>query len=234
VPLRLRVLFVVLGSLAPLATSPSVLAAESLAPPVVGECHDITYAQAAESSDSSASVDCATRHTTMTIHVGSIPESVWSKGSKQRFEYADKICRDAHEAYFGLSPKILAPSMFGYHLYFLPHATEAAAGERFVRCDVARMAGPKLYPLAADPRFTKLTKQAAKCMTARYQFTACTSPHRFYPYAAVTLPRRPPEGREAVVVGRRCQAATGRRAPAVSWPGGNWTDDNLGVCYRFD
>jgi hypothetical protein len=220
--------------LALLATSPPALAAESSAVPVVGECHEITYAQAAEVSDSSAPVDCSAKHTLMTIQVGTIPESVWSKGSKQRFEYAEGICRDAHEAYFGLSPKILALSMFNYYFYFLPNATEAAAGERFVRCDVARVAGSKLYPLAADPRFTELTKQVARCMTARYRFTACTGAHRFYPYAAVTLPRRPAAGREARVVGRRCQAATGRRAPAVSWPGGNWTDDNIGVCYRLD
>lgn len=71
-------------------------------------------------------------------------------------------------------------------------------------------------------------------MNKRYYFTTCTGAHTYYPVAAVTLPRRPAQGQEARVVGRRCLASTGKQVPAVSWPSGSWGKGALGVCYRRD
>ncbi len=235
---RLVVLFT--SALAAASVSATVLvaapaAAESQAAPVVGECHDRTFAQAAKASDSSAPVDCTTRHTLMTIAVGTIPETVWDKGREKRIAYASSICTDARDAYFPVGRRALATTLYASAFYFFPDAGQVAAGERFVRCDVAKRAGSKLFPLPADPRFTKVTKQQERCMTARFDFTPCTSAHRYRPTSTVALPRRrPAPGAEGRVVARRCLRSTGRPVPAVSWPGGSWRHDNLGVCYRRD
>lgn len=202
--------------------------------PVVGECHDLTYNELAKPSDTAAPVDCAASHTTMTVHVGTIPQKVWRKGVKARFAYGARLCDDPVEAYFGVSPKLLEQTVYSSYFYFVPSKAEAKAGARFVRCDLAARAGTKVFPIPADPRFTELTPEVAKCMNKRYYFTTCTGAHTYYPVAAVTLPRRPAEGREARVVGRRCVASTGQQVPAVSWPSGDWTGSALGVCYRRD
>lgn len=204
------------------------------AAPLVGECHNLTYEQLAEPADTRPAVDCATTHTTLTVHVGTIPDKVWRKGKKARLAYGARICDDPHEAYFGVNPKLLVQSLYSSYFYFVPSKAEAKAGARYVRCDVAARAGSKVFPIAADPRFTELTPAVAKCMNKRYLFTRCTTAHTYYPFAAVSLPRRPAEGREAAVVGRRCAASTGQRVPAVSWPSGPWKGQALGVCYFRD
>ena len=61
-----------------------------------------------------------------------IPESVWQRGERKRDAYAEGICDSAHDAYFGLSPKVLEQTLFGSYFHFLPSKAEAAAGERFV------------------------------------------------------------------------------------------------------
>lgn len=220
-----------------LAGSPAVSAtveSAGRAAPLVGECHNLTFKQLAKPSDTAAPVDCAATHTTLTIHVGTIPKKVWRKGVRARFVYGARVCVKAHEAYFAVSPKLLVQTVYSSPFYFVPSKAEARAGERYVRCDAAARAGSKVYPIPADPRFTEVTSDNAKCMTRRFNFTPCAAPHTYYPVAAVTLPRRPAAGREAAVVGRRCQASLGKRVPAVSWPAGNWREANLGVCYRRD
>lgn len=204
------------------------------AAPLVGECHDLTYDQLAKPSDTRAPVDCAATHTTLTVHVGTIPEKVWRKGKVAHYAYGVRVCRDAWEAYFGVSRKLLVQTLFSSYFYFVPSKAEAKAGARYIRCDVAARAGTKVFPIAADPRFTELTPEVAKCMNKRYYFTTCTGAHTYYPVAAVTLPRRPAEGQEARVVGRRCLASTGKQVAAVSWPAGDWSGSALGVCYRRD
>ena len=116
----------------------------------------------------------------------------------------------------------------------MPSTAEAKAGARYIRCDVAASAGTKVFPIPADPRFTELTPAVAKCMNKRFNFTTCTGAHTYYPFAAVTLPRRPAAGPAARGVGRRWPAAPRRRVGAVGWPAGPWGKGSLGVCYRRD
>lgn len=231
--LRLLVVSLIVASTA-VVSSPAAQGAAASAP-VVGECHDLTFAELAPMSDSSAPVDCATTHTALTIQVTTIPDSVWDQGKTKRISYAVRVCQKARYAYFGLSPKVLERTLFASSIFFFPDRAQVAAGERFVRCDVVKHSSSKVYPLAADPRFSKITKDVAACMSARFKITACTAPHRFYPTAAVGLPvPRPRSGQETIAVARRCVAVTGRRPAAVSWPGGRWTAKSLGVCYRRD
>ena len=93
-----------------------------------GECHDLGYSQVLGKSDSSAPVDCSTKHTTMTIRVTTVPESVWDRRAEERRLYVDRACFEARDDYFEVDRDDVERTLFRQPVIFWPTAAEITAG----------------------------------------------------------------------------------------------------------
>ena len=88
----------------------------------------------------------------MTIRVTTVPESVWDRRAEERRLYVDRACFEARDDYFEVDRDDVERTLFRQPVIFWPTAAEITAGECFVGCDVAKIAGSKMYSLPADPR----------------------------------------------------------------------------------
>lgn len=138
----------VLGSLlvAPATTAAPAAAASR---PHVGDCHTLTYAESAASSEPDPAVACSRKHTSRTIRVVDVPQRTAMDDLEAVTALAYRACSPALARALGRSAATRAMSAYDF-AYFLPTAAQIRAGARWVRCDVALYGGRSLRPLPTD------------------------------------------------------------------------------------
>src|SRR5688500_19038683 len=125
--------------------------------PEVGECHDLSFGQAAAVVDRSHPVPCRRRHTAETYFVGRL-ELETASGHTRRADsraaqrQARTSCTSRLARHLGLAPRELRLRM-AQAVWFTPSPQRAEAGADWFRCDVVAVAAPR--KLLQLPRRTK-------------------------------------------------------------------------------
>lgn len=150
------------------------------ATPVVGSCHRLTYAQALnDTSDDAPAVPCTGRHTTQTVAVVTSSTSFTGLTTDQLAQQANTLC-DA-PVRKALGPTLLRVQTAYTAWDFVPTSAQIAAGESWVRCDIALVNGPALQqlprhvlrrPLAKAP----ITDNIRQCLAGKV-ITTCNHRH---------------------------------------------------------
>lgn len=154
--------------------------------PAVGECRNLTSDQLGKQSDTTAPIDCGSRHTTKIVAVPQIPDGeTWATMKANNWAKLGKLyetqCRPAWETLLGVNDRTQAMTAYGL-AWFMPTVAERNAGARWFRCDVYVPAGssaltPLKYdaaPLVPDP----LTNFVRKCMKGKdFAYTSCNARH---------------------------------------------------------
>lgn len=150
------------------------------AAPAVGDCHLLTYDDTYAQSDTKPTVDCATKHTTVTVAVVTMPEDIdWD--STDVYKKMSARCYRALDATLGRTARARALSAYDVP-WFMPTPQERADGARWVRCDAALYAGrslraiPDASPLLEAPQ----TDGVRRCLTGKpFYLTVCSASHVF-------------------------------------------------------
>lgn len=226
-----RLLFVLaLGS----ALGAGVVAAPAdAAAPVVGSCHRLDYAQAwNDSSDDAAAVPCTTAHTTQTVAVVTSPTPFAGLTTDQLAEQANTLCDAPVRKALGATVLRVQTAYTAWD--FVPNSTQIAAGESWVRCDVALINGSSLQqlphhvlriPLAKRP----ITDSIRRCYEGKLE-TTCNHRHTQRAIGAFIATRSfPSVAAFKRAAQRRCPGSTDYGVPtAAAWSAGN----HLVVCYK--
>ena len=166
----------------------------------MGECRNLTLDQLIKQSDTSAPIDCSTRHTTKVVAVPQIPEGeTWASMKANKWakisRLYEKQCRPAWEALLGVNDRTQAMTAYGLG-FFLPTVAERDAGARWMRCDV--------YVARATSGLTRLKYDAAPlvptplndnhvrlCMKAKtFYHTSCDASHAWRSKGSFNLRRQ--------------------------------------------
>lgn len=169
--------------------------------PIVGDCWDYDYADAAGGVSSDQPVDCTSEHTGYTFRAGTVSE---------RSELATKesACLRDHAAELGLKNTEVGALLIGV-VFWAPTSPEWAAGARWFRCDVASIGQSSLYPLPADIADLmdgdKLARGFAACLVeGRSALVPCTDPHDAQWSGSVTSPlKTPPQGERLLEIAEK-------------------------------
>lgn len=156
-----------------------VSAPASGAAAAIGDCY--YYPGSTKISSDAPAVPCDSTHTAQTYWVSSLPDSfgVPAKASAAARRSATVACTPAAINSFTGMPQRTLPSRFDTFAIF-PSASQWAAGDRTVRCDVVLRNGAKLVTL---------TQPAAAVVssTSQEQLNYCTpaEPNANSPYAGI-------------------------------------------------
>lgn len=187
-----------------------------IAPPAVGSCHALTYAEGAQMADPDPAVPCTDAHTSITIKVVELDSPDYSNLNA----ILRKIwvpCWGALNTYFGDGAKALQMSAYSIY-YFGPTKAQQDAGASWVRCDLVLLGGTKIMPLptTGDPALGNLphSNSIARCRTGKklgFVGTVCSRPHASKTTHAMKRPGSYPGKRKmARWTVERCQAKLGR------------------------
>jgi hypothetical protein len=167
-----------------------------IAPPAIGSCHALTYAEGMADADPDPAVDCSAPHTSVTIkvvHFDQAPD--WDDtGRLQRRIVAP--CSQALLAFFGGRAKALQMSAYSF-VWFVPSQAQRDAGATWIRCDLVLYStrSLKALPTNGDPELGSLPlpNRQARCRAGKradYRMTACDVRHAY----RATHARRYPSG----------------------------------------
>lgn len=182
--------------------------------PLVGSCHRLTYAQAVnDSSDDAPAVPCTSAHTTQTVAAITSPTPFAGLTDDQVAQQAARLCDPAMRKAFGAATLREQTAYVAWD--FTPNATQIAAGESWVRCDVGLVSGPALeqlphhtlrLPLATRP----ISDDIRLCLEGRF-FTTCNHRHTQRTVGAFKAPTKalPTKAAFNRYAQRRCPGATG-------------------------
>jgi hypothetical protein len=243
---RTRLLAAALTAVALALTAPTYAAqapARAAGTPAVGECRSLTLAEAEQSSDTSAAIDCSFAHDARVIAVPDLPSGV-SYGDLDSvgvLHTAARLCYPAFRAALGQTDRVRDRSAYTY-LYFVPTAAERAAGARWLRCDLTLRHGATLGDLPTDRVPALATRRVpagvARCLAGRaHLVTVCTASHSYRATGSFTvdLKRFPGRARMARIGRNRCPALVSTDAdfrfswlPAFAY---NLAHDRTIVCY---
>lgn len=170
---------IALIALISIAAASIVTAPASHASPAVGDCY--YYPGTTRISSEAPAVSCDAPHTAQTYWVSNLPDSfgVPAKASAAARRSATVACTPrAINAFTGMPDRTL-PSRFDTFAIF-PSASQWAAGERTVRCDVVLRNGAKLVTLSQPAA-------AVVASTPADQLNYCTpaEPNANSPYAGI-------------------------------------------------
>ena len=159
--------------------------------PTVGECHSYTYATYTKSSETSAAVSCTSKHTAQVVAVGKIPAGgSWDFGGRALQRLITKSCVPGLRSALGQPDKIIDRSAYDLAI-FLPTQAQRDHGALWVRCDVVRLGGKSLLPLAAPGDLLadrRLGNDEARCLIKDGRTTACAKGHVWRAKQVLTLP----------------------------------------------
>lgn len=161
--------------------------------PVVGECHQVSYAALAAESEPSPAVDCATRHTALVIASVQLPAGTdWSAGSADLAAAATAYCVPAFKRAVGQSWRVIARSAFLWS-YWIPTAEQRAHGASWLRCDVHRQTYRELLPVGATPllRSATVTRGFQRCLQVRragFDESSCAGRHNYRVSTVLSVP----------------------------------------------
>lgn len=225
----------------PPAVTPSPpTAAAPPAPPRVGACYLLTFAQAAEPTTALAPRGCRHPHTAQTFHVGRIDPirdgHLLAVDSRAVVAQVAKTCPARFRAYVGGDEETRRLSRFE-PVWFAPTLQQSDRGETWFRCDLVALAGQqRLLPLPKQARGILdrpgILEDFGTCGTARpdkpaFARVACRQPHRWRAVASIDLPASAryggPQATEAADTACRDVAATRSDDPlkyewTFEWP----------------
>lgn len=213
--------------------------------PAVGQCRDLTLAQASAASNTSDPSGCKSAHNDRVIAVKNLPKGVsWGQlnTAGKVNTMAVRLCYPAYRAALGQSDQVRDRTAYSY-LYFVPTAKQRSSGARWLRCDLTLRKAASLGNLPTDrkPALTskKVPKAVARCLAGKALVTTtCSSPHSYRAAAAVKIDIKKYPGRSKMIkIGRsRCPALITTDADfRFTWSGKtvwNVARDHTLVCYN--
>jgi hypothetical protein len=230
--LALVVTTLVTATLGSLGLTPTASAAVT---PKVGQCHQLTRAQAWAVSDTKKPVPCSARHNLQTIAVVTSPTSLAGLSADEQAEIASRLCQPKWTRMLGRTATVREQTAYGL-FFFSPTAAQAAAGARRIRCDLGLVAVSRLSPLPKK-RLSRpiigshIDDAERRCMTARWWVTPCSHKHAHRSIAAFVVRT------SAYPTGEQLVAAANRKCPKTwdnvmppserGWEHGN----HVAVCY---
>jgi hypothetical protein len=202
--------------------------------PGVGQCHQLSWRQAAAYSDTKAPVGCSKRHNLETLAVVTSPTSLAGLSDDQ-LRQAESACFHPYWKAMGKLTKLRQTS---YSLFtFVPTAAQREAGERWIRCDVAlvkggnRMASLPRHRLG-KPVVRALNDTVRLCLTGKHRWmTTCDTPHSYRSTKAFSMAQTtyPTDDQAVKAAWRRCSGTT----DYATWPSEEQWDvgNHVIVCY---
>lgn len=160
--------------------------------PGVGECRDLTQADAMKASDTTPPIACADPHTVRVIAVPQLPADVsWDDSDKKLGAAAIRLCGPAANEALGRTYKVRARSAYSW-VWFTPTKAQREHGARWIRCDLALVGGTRLVRLPTDktPALPsgRLPDKVARCLTpTTFVSTTCARKHAFRATGAFIL-----------------------------------------------
>jgi hypothetical protein len=225
-----------------LAAAPTARAAGAGGKPAVGECRNITAAEAAAKSNTTAPIPCSQAHNDRVIAVAKLPTGVtWDQLSDhQVIKQGVKQCTPAFRHTLGQNDTVRDRSAYDF-VFFQPTPAQITAGARWLRCDLVLRHASSLSKLPNDkvPALggLPLSNKVARCLKGTDNLTTtCSSTHRYratgsFAVASKTFPGR----KKLIAIGRnRCPSLVHSRnylftwKPKLVW---NLVHDQVIVCF---
>jgi hypothetical protein len=166
---------IALPSAASAGTEPDPMAGA----PAVGDCFDITLAQAMKDSLAKDPVRCAEDHTAVVTTVDELPSRLdWNSSQATIGRVVGKACNAAFDERFHYDTLRFYRSQYQTWA-FLPTTAQRDAGARWFDCMVSVRDDRGLIDLPRSlPKLTaKLPDVVARCVTAKYKYTNCADAH---------------------------------------------------------
>ena len=213
-----------------------------LAQPAVGECRNLTAAEAAARTDPTLPISCTKAHDDRVIGVPDLPAGVvWTDLTDiQIVKQGIKLCTPAFRRTLGQNDNVRDRSAYDF-VFFQPTADEIAAGATWIRCDLVLRHGSALAALPTDrtPALSGLPlgNKVARCLKGtNHLTTTCTSKHSYRATGSFSVRSTSFPGRRALVrAGRaKCPSRVNSRfflfnwKPKLVW---NLVHDRTVVCY---
>lgn len=219
-----------------LATATTAPAAAAPAAPTVGQCHAMTWQEAAKSSDPDPAVDCSRSHTSRTYAVLSVPSTTRMTDLDALGRLVARRCDPVWER--AVHPSIEQRLLSSYtRFWFAPTTAQIRDGARWVRCDLALAGGPTLAPLPAAQQPALGTaphpRNEARCYLGKrsgYQVTVCSRSHQYRALSVFqgTGKRYPSDAARFRMAQRGCKPVAGR-----SWTTFNPTREQWRAGFRY-
>jgi hypothetical protein len=205
------------------ATSSATAAAAGK--PAVGECRNLTVAEAAASTDTTSPISCTSAHDDRVIAVPDLPAGVaWADLSdRQIAKQGIKACAPKLRKALGQTDLVRDRSAYAF-VFFQPTADQIAAGARWLRCDIVLHRGSTLADLPDDrtPALSglPLSNQVARCLTGTSHLTTtCVSKHSYRATGSFTVASHAFPGRKALIRAGRasCPSRVTSRSYLFTW-----------------
>lgn len=176
--------------------------------PKVGQCHQLTPAQAGALADPKRPVSCTSRHNTQTYAVVTTSASFATMTEEQISATGRSICDARWSKAIGGTVSKRAQSAFTW-VFFAPTPAQIVAGHNWIRCDIALQHGERLQSL---PKLSRpvlsgaLTDRFRLCLTARLDETTCNKKHVYRSISAIPVrgAAHPGEERLYEIASARC------------------------------
>jgi hypothetical protein len=210
--------------------------------PSVGECRNITATEAAARTNTTSPVGCKKAHDDRVIAVPNLPSGVsWTDLSdRQIIKQGIKACTPALRKTLGQNDKVRDRSAYDF-VFFQPTAHQAAAGARWLRCDIVLRHGKRLADLPTDatPALSglPLDTRVARCLKGpNHITTTCSANHSYRATGSFVVASTSFPGRTALIRAGRAQCpsrVTSRSflfvwKPRLIW---NLVHDRTVVCF---
>ena len=203
--------------------------------PKVGQCHQLTTRQVEAVSDAKRPVSCSKRHNLQTIAVVTSPTSLAGLTEEEQTELGSRLCGRKQAKALGRTATVRQQTAYA-GFFFAPTEAQAAAGARWIRCDIGMVAGPRLVSLP-EKRLSRpiigshIDDAERRCLTSTWYVTPCSHQHRYRSIAAfVVRTSAYPTGHQlGRAAHRRCPKAWDYVVPPseLGWKVGN----HVAVCY---
>lgn len=169
---------------------------DSLTPPEVDLCRDLTAADLESPTNVTPPVPCTEAHTAQTFAVGELPASTGSAyGDRRHGSYVHAACQKAFRAFLGADESLVLRSRLSW-AWFRPSERGWDQGARWYRCDV--VGGPvdatRLRDLPTDARGLLAEEKPDAWLTCALGKTvasstkvACTEKHTWRAVTTIKL-----------------------------------------------
>jgi hypothetical protein len=205
--------------------------------PAVGQCRQLTRAQIGQASNQTAPIACSTSHNSRVIAVPTLPKGVgWHElmSGGRVYGQAVSLCYPAFKATLGQTNAVRDRTAYTW-LYFIPTDKQRAAGQRWIRCDLALSHSAQYAALPNDhvPALadSSPTAKVARCLHQvknSLLTTSCSAPHSYRATGTFSVSRSRYPGKTTLLqMGRS-------RCPALVHSDSNfrWTWNNQTVWTR--
>ena len=214
--------------------------------PAVGQCRQLALSQIGKASNQTAPISCAEAHNSRVIAVPTLPKGVgWHDLMKGGRVYAQAVslCYPAFRATLGQTNAVRDRTAYTW-LYFIPTDQQRAAGQRWIRCDLALHHASQYAALPNDhvPALNDSSPAArvARCLrqvNGSLLTTSCSATHSYRATGTFSVSRTRYPGKITLLqLGRsRCPSMV-RSDSNFRWTWNNRTIWNRGhnhtvVCY---